>query len=72
MFVKIIIAFVFYLIYWLCCFLSTGTDKKNLLGLRSYPDDVQNIVKKNNLWHHVYLKKNLFCQFLLVIYYYSL
>lgn len=46
MFVKIIIAFVFYLIYWLCCFLSTGTDKKNLLGLRSYPDDVQNIVKK--------------------------
>lgn len=42
---KIIVAIVFYLLYFLCCFLGTGTDKKNLLGLRSYPDEVQRIVK---------------------------
>lgn len=42
---KIIIAVAFYLLYWFCCFLGTGTDKKNLLGLRSYPDKVQRLVK---------------------------
>lgn len=42
---KIIIAVVFYLLYWFCCFLGTGTDKKNLLGLRSYSDEVQRLVK---------------------------
>lgn len=40
---KIIIAVAFYLLYWFCCFLGTGTDKKNLLGLRSYPDEVQHL-----------------------------
>lgn len=33
----------FWFLYWGVCFLSTGTDKKNLTGLRSYPDDVQTI-----------------------------
>lgn len=28
---------VFYLLYWGVCYLGTGTDKKNLIGLRSYP-----------------------------------
>ena len=42
---KIVIAVAFYLLYWFCCFLGTGTDKKNLLGLRSYPDEVQRLVK---------------------------
>ncbi len=42
---KYIIAFAFYFVYWLCCFLCTGTDKKNLIGLRPYPDEVQRIVK---------------------------
>ncbi len=42
---KYIIAFAFYFLYWFFCFLCTGTDKKNLIGLRSYPDEVQRIVK---------------------------
>lgn len=42
---KIITAIALYFLYWFCCFLGTGTDKKNLLGLRSYPDEVQRIVK---------------------------
>lgn len=43
---KIIIAAVFYLLYWFICFLCTGTDKKNLAGLRSYPDEVQARVRR--------------------------
>ncbi len=34
----------FWLLYWGMCFLGTGTDKKNLAGLRSYPDAVQSVV----------------------------
>ena len=37
---KIMIAAVFYCLYWGVCFLGTGTDRKNLIGLRSYPDEV--------------------------------
>ncbi|MDO4849337.1 MAG: ABC transporter permease [Coriobacteriia bacterium] len=34
----------FWLVYWGVCFLCTGTDEKNLAGLRSYPDEVQAVV----------------------------
>ena len=34
-------------IMWGLCFLLTGNDYKNLNGLRSYPIEVQNIIKKN-------------------------
>lgn len=47
MLVKITTALLFYLLYWLCCFLGTGTDKKNLAGLRSYPDTVQQAVREH-------------------------
>ena len=36
----------FWFLYWGICFLCTGTDKKNLAGLRSYPDAVQSIVRE--------------------------
>ncbi len=42
---NIVIAIVFYFLYWGICFLGTGTDRKNLIGLRSYPEEVQNRVK---------------------------
>lgn len=29
------------------CFLGTGTDRKNLIGLRSYPEEVQNRVRSD-------------------------
>ncbi len=38
---KWIILIAFYFLYWGACFLGTGNDKKNLVGLRSYPDAVQ-------------------------------
>ena len=45
---KIVVAIAFYLIFWGCCFLGTGTDKKNLAGLRSYPEEVQRCVRENS------------------------
>ena len=36
----------FWFLYWGICFLATGTDRKNLAGLRSYPDAVQAVVRE--------------------------
>ena len=47
MLTKILVSVVFWLFYWFCCFLGTGTDKKNLAGLRSYPDAVQQAVREH-------------------------
>ena len=48
---KIIVAIAFYFLYWGVCFLGTGTDKKNLMGLRSYPEEVQNpCAKRPSAW----------------------
>ena len=44
---KGITIFTFCLLYWLCCFFGTGTDRKNLAGLRSYPDAVQVAVRNH-------------------------
>lgn len=44
---KILVLIAFYFLYWFCCFLGTGTDRKNLAGLRSYPDAVQQAVRKH-------------------------
>lgn len=44
---KIIVVIAFCLLYWFCCFLGTGTDRKNLAGLRSYPNAVQQAVREH-------------------------
>ncbi len=44
---KIIVAVLFYLLFWFMRYLGTGTDKKNINGFRSYPDEVQKRVLKN-------------------------
>ena len=36
----------FWLFYWGVCVLCTGGDRKNLLGLRSYPEAVRRIVRQ--------------------------
>ena len=48
-----------WLLYWGGCFLCTGTDRKNLLGLRSYPDEVQQRVRQTLPPHSVPPKKSL-------------
>ncbi len=47
MLTKILVSAAFYLFYWFGCFLGTGTDRKNLAGLRSYPDTVQQAVREH-------------------------
>lgn len=42
---KFVIAVAFYFLYWGICVLGTGTDQKNLIGLRSYPDEVKKQVR---------------------------
>lgn len=44
---RVLIAVLFYFLYWGVCFLGTGTDRKNLAGLRSYPDSVQRQVREH-------------------------
>ena len=44
---KLIVTFAFYFLYWFICFLCTGTDRRNLAGLRSYPDAVQKAVREH-------------------------
>lgn len=44
---KLIVTFAFYFLYWFICFLCTGTDRKNLARLRSYPDAVQKAVREH-------------------------
>ena len=43
---KYITILVFCFFYRGMCVLGTGGDRKNLLGLRSYPEDVQRIVRQ--------------------------
>ena len=44
---KIIVAAAFYILYGGVCFLGTGADRKNLLGLRAYPEEVQSRVRSD-------------------------
>ena len=44
---KGIVAIAFYFLYWGICWLGTGTDRKNLAGLRSYPEEVQRRVRSD-------------------------
>lgn len=47
------------LIMWLICFLSTGTDEKNLIGLRSYPVEIQKMVRDAEKYKDKVKQKNL-------------
>lgn len=47
------------LIMWLICFFATGTDEKNLIGLRSYPVKIQEMIKNNEKYKKKVKPKNL-------------
>lgn len=49
MIVKICVVVVFCILYWLMCYLGTGGDEKNIKSFRSYPDEVKEIVKKDEM-----------------------
>lgn len=44
---------------WLICFLSTGTDEKNLKGLRSYPLEIQDFIRNNTKYKDKVKETNL-------------
>lgn len=47
------------LIMWLICFLATGTYEKNLIGLRSYPVEIQEMIKANEKYKNKVKLQNL-------------
>jgi undecaprenyl pyrophosphate phosphatase UppP len=44
---------------WLICFLSTGTDERNLIGLRSYPIEIQRIIRNNEKYKNKVKQTNM-------------
>ncbi len=46
---RFFIASAFFFLYWGICFLATGTDSRNLAGLRSYPEKTQEKVRQHIL-----------------------
>ena len=44
---RVVVGIVLYLLFWGTCYMATGTDKKNIGGFRSYPDEVQNRVRQD-------------------------
>ena len=47
MVVKILVVFGFCILLSVICFLNTGTDQKNMIGFRSYPVEVQRLVRED-------------------------
>ena len=38
---QIVVGVILYALFFGMCYMATGTDKKNIGGFRSYPDEVQ-------------------------------
>lgn len=45
--IQIAVGVVLYALFFCMCYMATGTDKKNMNGFRSYPDEVQERVCKD-------------------------
>ena len=58
------------LLLWLICYINTGSDEKNMRGFRSYPKEVQDLVRRDAVLGQsapleVDLAKVLACNFVL-------
>ena len=58
------------LLLWLICYFNTGSDEKNMRGFRSYPKEVQNLVRRDTVLGQtapleINLVKVLLCNFVL-------
>ena len=47
MIVKSLVIIGFCFLFWLICYANTGSDEKNMRGFRSYPKEVQELVKND-------------------------
>ena len=46
------------LLFWLICYLGTGTDEKNMKSFGSYPDEVQKMLRENEKLRGLIHKSN--------------
>lgn len=60
------------IIMWIICFLSTGTDEKNMFGLRSYPIEVQETIRNSEKYRNKVKPTNMIKVFItnLIMFYY--
>ncbi|MBQ7925583.1 MAG: ABC transporter permease [Lachnospiraceae bacterium] len=54
---RIVVGIVLYCIFFLTCYFATGTDKKNMGGFRSYPDEVQKRLREDTTLRELAPKK---------------
>lgn len=50
---------------WFVCFLLTGTDEKNLIGLRSYPLEIQKMIRNNEKYKNKVKQTNMIKVFIM-------
>ena len=55
---QIFVGIILYGVFFMMCYLATGSDKKNLGGFRSYPDEVQKRVYQDEVLGKLAPKKN--------------
>lgn len=65
---RILVGVILYLLFWGTCYMATGTDKKNIGGFRSYPDEVQNRVYQDEVLEKLH-RKNCLCLLPLLLIY---
>ena len=54
---QIVVGVVLCILFWGSCYMDTGTDKKNIGGFRSYPDEAQNRVYQDEVLRKMIPKK---------------
>lgn len=55
----LIAGIILYFLFFILCYLSTGTDERNLKSFYSYPDEVQTLLKEDkNLKNGIPVKKS--------------
>jgi len=50
---------------WFVCFLLTGTDEKNIIGLRSYPLEIQKMIRNNEKYKNKVKQTNMIKVFIM-------
>lgn len=46
--ITIILTIILCFVFWGCCYISTGTDEKNMKAYAAYPDELQEYVRNNS------------------------
>lgn len=55
---ELLVAIILYFLFFMMCYLGTGTDKKNMSSFHSYPDEVQKRVQEDIVLGSLISKKS--------------